>query len=156
MEDQVEIMAKKQLNIPGTERKEIPEVEAAAEAYREVRDDRCELSKKEAQKKLELLAVMRANKIKIYRYPDENGEELEVLVDDEPKVKLRKTGEADVEIGEGFPIEADAGPSDGLVNQALRSQAEAGVEVTADGDVVVPETSAPKGKKKAKKKAKPS
>ncbi len=145
-------MARKQMQIPGTERKEIPDVENAAEAYREVRDTRAELSKREAVKKLELLAVMRANKVKKYRYHDENGEEIEALIDDEPTVKLRKTGEAESEIGEGVDEgrmsngHAEGSVPQGLIDQAMKAQADAGVAETADGDVI-PLESAKKRKK---------
>lgn len=149
-------MARKQMQIPGTERKEIPDVEKAAEAYREVRDERAELSKREAQKKLELLAVMRANKVTIYRYHDGNGEELEAIIDDEPKVRVRKTGEAEPEVGDG--VETSNGSNGvehvpgGLIAQAMKAQEDAGIEVTEDGDVTAPEKSPRKrsGRKKGK------
>ncbi|MDQ3295088.1 MAG: hypothetical protein M3619_00700 [Myxococcota bacterium] len=145
---------RKQMQIPGTERTEIPDIEVAAEAYREIRDERSELSRGEAQKKAELLALMRVHKTKKYRYHDGNGEELEVIIDDEPKVKVRKTGEAESEIGEGV----DVGPGlsvappvhEGLIAQAMRAQ-DGNVEEDEDGDVVVPDTAAPKGKAKRRK-----
>lgn len=151
-------MARKQMQIPGTERTEIPDVEKAAESYREVRDARCELSKREAQKKMELLAVMRANKCKRYKYHDENGEEIEAFIDDEPTVKVRKTGEAESEIGDGVEAShtngqsSDSVPS-GLIEQAMKAQAEAGIEETVEGDVVPRETSSPKKKRGGRKKS---
>jgi hypothetical protein len=146
---------RKQMQIPGTERKSVPEVEEAAQAYREVRDERCELSRKEKQKKLELLAVMKAHKVKKYKYDDENGEEMLVSLDErEPDVTVRKTGEAESEVGEG--VSSGNGVSDnvhpGLIAQAMKAQADVGVEETSDGDVVPPETSAPKAKRGSKKK----
>jgi hypothetical protein len=138
---------RRQLQIAGTERTEVPEVEQAAEAYREVRDERSAMSKKEAQKKAELLAVMRAHKLKLYRYHDGNGEELEARIEDEPTVKVRKTGEAEPEVGEGVevgpPRDGDVHP--GLIEQALKAQAdEANVEVNDEGDVQAPEKATPK------------
>jgi hypothetical protein len=155
MEDTTVMSPKrKQMQIPGTERKEVPEVEQAAEAYREVRDERAELSKREAQKKAELQAVMRAHKLKKYRYHDENGEELEVVFEDEPRVRLRKTGEAEAEIGEGVSDGAtvDVVPK-GLIAQAMKAQEDAGIEEDADGDVVTPDKAAPKAKRKGKRKS---
>ncbi len=149
-------MAKKQMQIPGTERKSVPEVEAAAEAYRDVRDERCELSKREKQKKLELLAVMKAHKVKKYKYDDEQGEEILVSLDDrDPEVSVRKTGEAESEIGEGISSGPDSEPAGmpGLIAQAMKAQEDAGVDETADGDVVVPDKAAPKAKRNRKKKS---
>lgn len=110
-----------------------------------MRDERCELSKREAQKKLELLATMRAHKQTRYRYFDENGEELEVVLDEEPTVKLRKTGEAESEIGDGVEESASNGQStdavpQGLIDQAMKAQAETNVQETPDGDVIPLET----------------
>lgn len=113
-------MAKKQTEIPGTERTQISDVERAAEAYREAHDERMELSKSEASRKLDLLAAMQAAKIKTYRYSSQ-GVELEVVVDDEPKVKVRKTGEEDDFVGD--PMPAAAIPL-GLIAEAERSMVE--------------------------------
>jgi len=147
---------KRQMQIPGTERKSVPEVEAAAEVYREVRDERCELSRREKQKKLELLAVMKAHKVKRYKYDDDNGEEIMVSLDErEPEVNVKKTGEAEPEIGEGISSGDGLEPAGtkGLIAQAMKAQEDAGVDETEDGDVVVPETAAPKAKKARKKKS---
>ncbi len=148
---------RKQMQIPGTERKTVAEVEAAAEAYREVRDERCELSKRERQKKLELLEVMKANKVKKYKYDDEHGEEIMVSLDDrEPDVSVKKTGEAESEVGEGvesFGGRSPAGVPQGLIDQALKAQSDAGVEETVDGDVTVPDVAAPKKRSSRKRKA---
>jgi hypothetical protein len=146
---------RKQMSIPGTERKSVPEVEEAAEAYREVRDERCELSRREKQKKLELLAVMKAHKVKKYKYDDENGEELLVSLDErEPEVSVKKTGEAESEIGEGISSGEGSPPAgmSGLIAQAMAAQEDSGVEETSDGDVAVPDTAAPKAKRKGKRK----
>lgn len=147
---------KKQLNIPGTERKQVPEVEQAAESYREARDERCEMSRREKQKKLELLAVMKAHKVKRYKYDDENGEEILVSLDDkEPDVKVQRTGEAESEVGEGVSSGEGGPPAgmSGLIAEAMKDQASSSVEENDDGDVTVPETSAPKSKRKGRKKS---
>lgn len=143
-------MTRKQQMIPGTERKEHPEVEAAAQAYASVRDERAALSKKEHQKKLELLFSMKAHSLVVYKFFDENGEEVVARIDEgDPKVTVKKTGEAESEIGEGVPSGEPAGMG-GLINEAMKAQDEANVEETPEGDVTVPETSAPK-KGKGKK-----
>jgi hypothetical protein len=148
---------RRQIQIPGTERKAHPEVEEAAGAYVVVRDERAELSKREAQKKMELLAVMRAHKLAAYKFYDDNGEELVARIDDgDPKVSVRRTGEAEPEIGEGISSGEDTKPAgmDGLIAQAMAAQDNAAsVEVTDDGDVVVPEKAAPKKARKGKKRA---
>ena len=147
---------KRQMQIPGTERKSVPEVEQAAESYREVRDERCELSKREKQKKLELLAVMKAHKVKKYKYDDENGEEIMVSLDDrDPEVNVKRTGEAETEIGEGVSSGEGLEPAGtkGLSAQALAAQNDANVEETVDGDVVPTDKAAPKSKKGRKKKS---
>jgi hypothetical protein len=149
----------KQMTIPGTERKEIPEIEAAAEAYREVRDERAELSKQERLKKLELLALMRAHKCTLYRYSDEDGEEHEIAASEDPKVKIRKV---ETEVIEESAAKAGAGGDDpdvhpGLIKGALDAQAEGNVEENDDGDIVVRESDAGKGRKpmtKAQREAK--
>jgi hypothetical protein len=148
---------RKQIQIPGTERKQHPEVEAAAQAYASVRDERCELSKREAQKKLELLFTMKQHKLNVYKFFDDNGEEVVARIDEgDPKVTVRKTGEAESAIGEGVPSSEGAPPAgmNGLIAQAMAAQQES-VEVTSDGDVTVPDTAAPrtKGKKKGSKKS---
>lgn len=147
---------KKQMQIPGTERQQVPEVEQAAEAYREVRDERCELSRREKQKKLELLAVMKAHKVKRYKYDDENGEEILVALDErDPEVKVQRTGEGESEIGEGVSSGEGSEPAgmSGLIAEAMKSQQDdAHVTEDGDGDVVVPEASVPKKRKGRKSK----
>lgn len=148
-------MARRQLQIKGTERKEHPEVEEAADAYREARDDRMEHSKKEKQKKLELIAVMQAHKLKKYKFDDAFGEELLVAIEDKLDVSVRKTGDASSSIGEGISSgEPDnGGISQGLINQAMKAKADINVEENAGGDIVVPDTAAPRLKRKGKKKS---
>lgn len=149
-------MARRQLQIAGTERTEIPAIEKAAEAFREACVEHAEASKVRTRKKIELLLVMASEKVKLHRYHDENGEEIEVKLEDEPTVKLRKTGEAESDIGDGVPsnsngVASDSVPS-GLIAQAMKDQQDAGVEVDGEGDVIVPDEAAPKkGKRKGKK-----
>jgi hypothetical protein len=150
-------MTRKQIQIPGTERKAHPEVEAAAQAYATVRDERSDLSKREHQKKIELLVTMKAHKLTVYKFYDDNGEEVVARIDEaEPKVTVRKTGEAEPEIGQGVSSgseEKKPAGMDGLIAQAMKAQDDAvSVEVDAEGDVTVPDKSAPKKPKKGKAK----
>jgi hypothetical protein len=152
-------MARKQAEIPGFERQvENEAIELAAQAYCEVRDQRAALSKKEKQKQLELQALMKAHKVPRYEYIDDNGEVLEaVIVIGEEKAVVRKTGEAESEVGEGVETGGSSGPDvhAGLIRQAEKAADDANVGESVDGDVVVPEKMAPKSTRKGKGK-KPS
>src|SRR3990167_10377421 len=125
-------MARRQTEIPGTERKEVPEVERAGEAYREIRDERRALKDQEKQKKFELIAVMKAHKLKVWKWkcPDALDEIRVEITEGETKVKLAKTGEADSVIGEGVDTGAPAhdGVHPGLIAEAEKADAAAGVE----------------------------
>ena len=90
---------KKQLDIPGTERKRIAEIDDAAEAYRVERNKRQEQSKVEKAKKQELMAVARKHDAKLYVYEAENGEEFEVeyTADTKENVKVTKAAAAEGE-----------------------------------------------------------
>jgi hypothetical protein len=146
-------MSKRQLQIKGTERKQDPDVEAAADAYREAHDTRMSHTKVEKQKKLELIAVMQARKLKKYKFDDAEGEELEVAIEDKLDVSVRRTGEAAIEIGEGIESPPSDDPSipHGLIAEAEKAMSESNVEETEDGDVGVPDKAAPKSKRKGKK-----
>ncbi len=151
-------MARRQLQIAGTERDEHPEVEEAGETWRDARKDAKAATTHAKQKKLELIAVMQAHKVKAYKYTEEEtGEEVLLTYTEEPKVSAKKTGEAESEIGEGIPEHAGGssnGVHPGLIAQAERANDGSNTEITADGDVVVPEKAAPKGKPKKRSKAK--
>lgn len=149
-------MARRQLQIVGTQRIEHPAVEEAANKYREARDVRMEHTKREKQAKLMLIAVMQAANVNKYKFDDAEGEELLVAIDEKIDVKVSKTGEAESAIGEGVDSgepHDDPGIHKGLIAQALQAQADAGV-TEVDGDVVTPDSAAPKKGKRAKK-AKP-
>lgn len=81
---------REQQEIPGTERKKIAAVERAANAYREVRDERMELTKKEVEKRTKLAEVMQENGITIYKFDGDDGEPLIVEIDTTTKVKVKK------------------------------------------------------------------
>ncbi len=93
---------------------------------------------------------------------DDNGDEVEASAELELKVKVRKTGAADTPIGEGVANEDDDQDEDrpsartNGVHPGLLAAAErdGNVEEDEDGDVVVPEKSAKKGKAKKSKRSK--
>jgi hypothetical protein len=90
---------KKQLAIAGTETKGNKEVEAAAEAYVEVRDERMKLTEKEVEARDTLVRVMEKHKLDVYR--DENVDP-PLLVTLEPgvaKVKVRREDDNTVDDG---------------------------------------------------------
>lgn len=146
-------MPPRQAQIPGFERDEHPDVVEAAEAYIQVRDERARLSKQEALKAGELLAVMRVHEVRRYTFLDSEGLELEAYIHEpEPKAKVRKTGEADVDIGaddEDPDVDKHGNVTEfpsGLIAQAMRAQGEANVE-EVDGDVIAPSTNGANGHK---------
>lgn len=77
----------KQPDLPTMENRDIPEIEQAAEAYRDVRDERCELSKQEATAKQTLITVMKAHKRTVYT---RNGLSITLEEIDNVKVKTAK------------------------------------------------------------------
>jgi hypothetical protein len=97
-------MAKKQVDLPGMEDRSLTEIEEAAENYREIRNERCALSKREADAKATLIAVMGKNKRSFYAY---NGMKIEVSSVDNVKVKTAKDEGDDEPIGEF--VDAPAG-----------------------------------------------
>lgn len=149
-------MARRQAEIPGFERQvENPAVEEAATKYLEIMRERAELSKKEGRAKLDLLAVMRANNVEQYEFPDDSGEIMVVRINTKENVKIDKSGETNDDPGEGIDGPEDVA-QDGLLADARKVQQDANVEETTDGDVTVPDTAAPKkgGKRGGKKGAK--
>jgi hypothetical protein len=60
-------MAKKQLEVPGTERKTNKEIDDAAEGYVEARDKRMKLGEKEKAAKDSLIAVMKKHGVNVYK-----------------------------------------------------------------------------------------
>lgn len=94
-------MARRQLSIKGTERETIKEVDTAAEAYVEARDERIRLTKKEVDAKDALVTVMKKHKLDVYR--DENAIPplVVTLIPGEDKVKVRKQQEEEEVAVEG-------------------------------------------------------
>lgn len=61
----------KQNEIPGTERQQIQEIDDAAETYQDAKKKRMKLTEKESEAKIALIAVLRKNKVDVYR--DDNA-----------------------------------------------------------------------------------
>jgi len=91
-------MAKRQQEIPGTERKSIKEVDDAAEVYRTARDVRIKKSKIEKEKKNDLVQVMVKHGLSVYR--DDNAV---------PPIVVTVTTKQDVKVTnvEGEEVEQD-------------------------------------------------
>ena len=160
---------RRQPHLPGMERKDLkhPEVEEAAVVYtemcEEVLEERRRLSKKLRLGKQTLLAAMHAHKLRRYDWRNKHGEmEYIELEEVEEKVIHKKTGEADPEIGQGVDVEAEAAAAEseleqqtgGLIAQARKAQADAGVAENEAGDVVPRDDPAPKKKRARKARAK--
>lgn len=83
----------KQQFIEGTEPESIPEIEQAAEAYREARDSRMNKLEVEIELKKDLTELMKKHKLSEYKYDDQ----VVVLEGGEPKVKVQKVKKETVE-----------------------------------------------------------
>jgi hypothetical protein len=84
---------KQQTEIPGTERKTIKEIDAAAEAYIEARDERMELTKREVEAKSLLLEAMQKHNVDTYCDESATPALLVTLIPGEDKVKVRRLDE---------------------------------------------------------------
>jgi ABC-type uncharacterized transport system ATPase subunit len=92
----------RQTRIPGTEGKKIKEIDKAAEKYVELRDARIAAGVKEKEAKAELLAAMKANKLKIYQDDDAVPPLLVTITPSDFKLKVAKvTGEDEEDGDEG-------------------------------------------------------
>lgn len=80
-------MGETQEQLPGMERRDLPEIEQAADRYRKVRDERCALSKREAEAKSALIQVMLKAGRSFYSY---NGLTVELSNVENVKVKSNK------------------------------------------------------------------
>lgn len=157
-------MARRQLEIEGTRNdKDIPlAVVEAGQGWLEKRREQRRARENTAEALAGVIALMEANKIDLYTVVDtETGDRLKIKL--KTKVTLTATRDRDGEgeefdIGEGVDAFSDTapGPHPNLIAQAEADQAAAGVAENEDGDVVTPDTAAPKGKRgrKPKKPAK--
>lgn len=80
-----------QTKIPGTERiNAIPEIEEAAEAYREARDQRMALGEEEAEALETLTDLLKKHDLSEYLYEGEDGVRYRAFISSEVKAKVRK------------------------------------------------------------------
>lgn len=92
-------MAKKQLEIVGTERPSNKEVDLAAEEYVEQRNKRMKLTEKEKDAKTALIAVMKKHKLNVYR--DESADPpLTVTLETKDGVKVTEAERPAEEVDE--------------------------------------------------------
>lgn len=147
----------RQQRIPNTGRPGIPEAleDASADLLEKRKDKRRitrEQNEKVAQAEWKVLTLMQEHNIKQHTVKDSDTEEL-LKFDLEQVLRISKTGEVESDDGESddeapSSSEGTNGIHPGLIAQAEKAQADAGVEVSGDGDVVVPDTAAPKAKGK--------
>ncbi len=85
-------MAKKQLEIAGTERPKHAEIEAAADGYVQERNKRMKLTVKEKAAKVGLIAAMRKHDILVYR-DDEHVPPLLVTLSSKDDVRVEEASD---------------------------------------------------------------
>jgi hypothetical protein len=85
-------MAKRQQRIKGTEAESIKEINDAAEAYVDVRDQRMALTKDEVTAKEKLTTLMLEHGLETYRDEDASPPLVVTLVPGEAKVRVRSEG----------------------------------------------------------------
>jgi hypothetical protein len=83
----------KQMTIEGTQQNDYPDIEEAADRYREIRDSRMELTKDEVKAKAALLAAMKAHDCEAYKLGD--GAIVKVTAKEDVKVNTPKDDEVD-------------------------------------------------------------
>lgn len=89
-------MAKRQMEVPGTERKHIKEVVDAASGYEDARDKRMKLTEKEASAKESLIEVMKKHKLTVYRDDEAVPPILVTLKPGKDAIKVER-----LEVGDG-------------------------------------------------------
>lgn len=89
----------RQKELVGVEKESVKEIEAAAEAYVDVRDKRMKLTTKEVEAKATLIEVMRRNKRTVYR--DDNAAPPLLVTLKEGTVSVKVTRVDGVDGGEG-------------------------------------------------------
>jgi hypothetical protein len=86
----------KQSTIPGTTPKAIPEIDAAAEAYVEIRDKRMKLTTKEVEAQAVLVAAMEKHGLTVYRCTS-TDETLDVTMVTKTRAKVRGPKDEDAD-----------------------------------------------------------
>jgi hypothetical protein len=153
----------KQLRIEGTGRPGIPEaLEEASEQLIALRRDKRRVMKEQNEKTKQamwkVLTLMQEHDIDTHTVKDPDTDEI-LSFDLETILKITKTGEVESEDGEDDDVtqvstaDSPNGIHPGLIAQAEKAQADAGIVETAEGDVVPSDAPAPKGKRVGKKKA---
>ena len=98
-------MAKRQGEIPGTERKTVKEIDDAAEAYLEARDKRMKLSEKEKVAKDALISVMKKHSVTVYRDDQVSPPLVVTLVPGKDGVQVRAAEDEGDGEGSGEEVE---------------------------------------------------
>jgi hypothetical protein len=83
-------MARKQLEIAGTERKRIKEVDDAMESYVDARDERMALTEKEVDALAALATVMKKHKLNVYRDDNADPPLVVEVTPGEDKIKVKR------------------------------------------------------------------
>lgn len=150
-------MARRQLQIAGTERTDIPQpVLEAGEKWLDQRKAQRRATERMKESKFGLIALMQSNKVPLFVYRDgETGESVRLKIDLEPKLSATRVKETD---GDATPEVDDTPPAPdvhpGLIAKAAQAQADNGVAENDEGDVVVADEAAPKKKRGGKGKGK--
>lgn len=94
-------MAPKQTRIPGTERPRFPKIDAAAETYREARDEAARAKDHETVAKDALIAAMREAGVREYVDEDAVPPLRVTVADGPPKVKVQEVRRREEEYDDG-------------------------------------------------------
>jgi hypothetical protein len=81
-------MSKKQIQLPGLERKKLPAIDTAAEHYVKMRDTRMKWTEKEHEAKEQLVAEMVKAQITSYKDEDVNPPLVVMIIDGKMNVKV--------------------------------------------------------------------
>lgn len=95
----------KQAHLIGMEPPSVPEIDKAASAYCDVRDQRMEMTKVEVEKKTILLHVMQKHGFKVYDLPDGSGKQ--VVCTSKDNVRVRAKQDPDGELNEDADTDQD-------------------------------------------------
>lgn len=151
-----------QTRIPGTERKDHPEIEEIAlelnRAKRKQKTENKKLLEEVSAKEFEMGVRLKTAKVKRYKFWDPDIERYcfaTIKVGDE-KYEIEITDEGPTaQVGMAVVANSEGGKADvpkGLIDQAM-ADSNTNTEVDDEGDVVVPEKSTPKAKRGSKKKS---
>lgn len=80
----------KQTEIPGTEVKVPPDVQARADAFIELWDERAKLRKPEAEARTSLIETMREHEIGVFKMLDGDGNEITITAGEKKTIAVRR------------------------------------------------------------------